>query len=1359
MSKGKVLLKKMPKVRKRLKKRYVISIILLIFLTIILILTWKRNDIAKYLLENRLSALVDTEITMSKIDINSQGIYFDNLKVESKSDLYYYLDTAKLNLDLNYSSLFSRSNWLIEVVDSLYIEKPIIKYTQKFLDNNEETTNLKEEEKDDSDKSNPFDIRHYVRKVNIEEAELEAEVVYHEYFGIRDNFSQANITFDNKRAETLQARMLDNRDRNFDLALEFADSGLKSISLDLSGYNPDSLYVPVAEDIELDLQGRAKLDFDSPQGLYMALDLKSQEARANLFDMELALGDLIIIGDSKDLYIKPTTSSFMNIPVLVQGNLINLFDKLEIEARADIINYQIGKTYNFMKGIVNAKVDVSGFASDLLIRGKVKSDSLDFNSLALTNIDATLDYQDQLELYLLNTELDQNVIKGHGVLHQNFITADLKIKNKEDSNITLQGDLLTKGIIIEGDSYFRLAVSDFTIGYNEALLPPVSGLISLDKDMLTGNLENENLKMKVETDLALTDSQAEISFLDFQAHSSYTTLKDEELAKLNPLLNGKISILKDNMMLEAGVDIDITAMNDNIYIPLNTDVKWDLNKNELDISNNTIQGKIYNSPLEILAKIDINKFDELNADVRINNDIIIKGRDLLNPSRALKLELNQLSLQEIKSFLPHDLTKKYPNGFVTLNIDYFWTNELVKGDINITGIEVAGFSGYGLKSSFKGIPESIVINEILVYNERQILISASGSVETGDGIQANIDALINEIDFKDYQNIIPLEGFVNGDLTFRYDSRDEEKYRIRLKGVGSDFQIEDFTLNDVYFNLLYLPQKIHVDNLYLNSHNYADVNVIGDFSYDLFKNEFIPSEERLYVKLDADIYNILNKLSPELLETGEFNLASELIVGVNEEGLQVHEGYINTQDSFLKIVGQTEVIEDIDITAEFKENQLELDRFKLKLGDGFLTLANEISEDNDNFFIGNLILGQFKLYTSQKGILAHIPQYMPANESALIKISGLTSDFATIKGPFDDMKIDVEVNVSNASIIYPPNTENLLSIITSASQSTFSKKEKKAEEEKKTSNPLPFILESRLVVGENMKYVTYPTDISVTPNSYLNLEYKNNEWSVPDARFVAEEGTITFLDTDFEVNLVEILINEIDFSINGTFIKKVQDGSTVTLQVSNGQSNQLGIDDLVLTLASDNPDDKTQAQAINRLRKSDSSFDVEQEDQNALQNETILMLGSNVDNTFINSFLRPVETFFRRRLALDYFYIKPGFVKNMVNNYVINDSNPELTTNQSQDVSDSELAQFSSSILLNNLTINFGRPIYKRLYFNYEGFFQEITDLNRKTKIIYDQDFQIRTNINFKTKMSYTYKYRPSGDNSHEIMLFHSINF
>lgn len=1357
MSKLKAKLKK-PKRKKKYRKRIKALLILTFLILLLLFLFIKRNEVTKYLLENQISALTDSKISLESITINKKGIYLNNLNVESQGELYYYLETEELNVDIDYSALFKRKEWLSEVIDSLYINTPTIKYKQKFLsDEDNQETEVREELSSKSESA--FDIRKYLRKVTIENASLEAEVVYHEYFGIRDNFSGAQITFDNKREESLIAEMLDNSHKEFNVGLQLDDSGLKAISLETAGYNPDSLFVPVAKDISLDLAGKAKLDFNGPEGLYLALDFNNKEASAKLYSMDLVLEDLKIKGDSKNLVVKPSKVKFMQIPLAVEGSLINLFHRLEIEAQAKLKDYQINNTYAFMQGIVDANVDVSGYASDLLIKGQVKSDSLDFNSLTFTNIDASLDYYDQLKLDLHSTELDQNIISGSGRLDKNFISANLQIKNKEESMITLQGDLLTKGIVIEGDSYFRLDVTDFTIGYDDVLLPAISGMVKLDKDILTGELLNESLKLTIETDLAFEHSQASIEFLDFHANTAYTALQKDELANINPLINGLIKLSKDKKEIIAGLNLEITAIEDKIFLPLKTNLIWDLEQNDIKISNTIFEGKVFDNQTTIYANVFMSQLEKLNAEIIINNDIIIKGNDILTDNRALKIEVNQVSSSEIKSFFPAELVTAIPDAFISFNADYLWNDNLIKGDLNITGIQVAGFSGYAFKSSFKGIAENININELLLYNERQILLSATGAIITTDGFQANVDAVINEIDFKDYQNIFPLEGYVNAGMTFRYDSRDQEKYSIRLKGVGSDFKVADFEINDIYYNLLYSPQKIHVDNLYLNANNFADLNIIGDFSYDILKNEFLPSTDKLYVNLDADVYNLINKLAPNLLEEGKFDLASEMIVGIDEEGLQVFEGYLKTEDSYLKIINQPELLDDIDITATILDNKLDLERFNLNLGDGFITIANEILDDNDNFFIGGLILGQFKLYTSQRGILANIPEYMPKNESALIKIAGLSNDFATIKGPFDDMKIDLEVNVSNASIIYPPNTENLLSIISSASQNTFAKNEKSEENESQSTNPLPFVLDARLVVGENLKYVTYPTDILVTPNSYLNLTYNNSEWSVPDARFLAEEGTVTFLDTDFEVDLVEILINEIDFSVNGTFVKKVEDGSTVTLQISNGQSNQLGLNDLNLTLTSDNPNDKTQAQVINRLRVSDSSYDVVQTDQNALQNETILMLGSNVDNTFINSFLRPVETFFRRRLLLDYFYIRPGFVKNMVSNYVINDQTNNPNLDQSQELSDSELAQFSSSILLNNLTIDFGRPLYKRLYFNYQGFFQEITDLNRRSKIIYDQDFQLRTNINFKTKMTYTFKYRPSGENSHEIMLFHSINF
>lgn len=1350
------------KITKRKKRnRITLIIIILLFLILLMGMLWKRNTIVKYFLENHLGEIVKADISLNSIEINNKGIYFEDLKLESKSDIYYYLDTAKLDINLSYSALVNHKKWLSEAVDSLYIESPTMAYGQKFGNEDKSNNNTIKKKTSNTEKtaSSTFDIRNYIRKATITNAKLSAEVQYSKYFGINDSFSSANITFDNKREATVIADMYDNQMNPIQAKLSLIETGLNYVSLQPNGYNPDSLYVPVVTDIDVELYGNAKLDLSNLKDLHLSMDLISKSSSVNIYDMALEIDNLKIKGDSDNFLVSPEISSFMGIPVKIQGNLINLFDKLEIEAKAQIEKYQIGKTFVFMEGIVTADVEVEGFAENLHITGNVNSDSLDFNSLVVNNIDASLDFQEQFEINLINAELDRNTLAGKGILHKNYVSADLIIKNKDESAITLQGNLKTRGIILDGSSYFRLMVSDFTVGYNEILLPPISGLVSLDEDMLCGELSNEEIAFNFNTNLTFTDSKATIELLDYQAHDSYIALKKESFAKINPLLNGVISIIKNNNDLTGNLDLEITAFNDQVYLPLKADFKWDIASSKIDLSTTIFNGKVFSNKTNMVGEAFVSNFNTLDANIKINDDIIIKGKDLLNKERKARLEINQLASTEIKGFFPKELTTLYPDGYITLNVDYYWSKDFINGDIFFTGIEAFGLAGYGLEGHFKGDLEKILLTKLNVYNERQILVTAYGSLETRDGIVANIDAVVNEIDFTDYQNLIPLKGFLGADLNFRYDSKDEEKYGIRIKGVGSDFKIADFDINDVYFNLLYTSQKIHVDNLYLNSVNYADMNIIGDFSYDLFRNEFVPSNERLYVKLDADIYNLLHKLAPDLFNDGDLALRSELIIGINEEGLQVYEGYVISEKGFLEILDQPERVNNIELLAVMKDNELDLEKCELNLGDGYLRVANIISEDNDNFFVGNLVLGQLRVFTSSRGLLAHIPQYMPKSETALIKIGGRYQKYATVKGPFDDMKIDAEVTVSNASIIYPPNTENLTSIITSASKSTFKKKEKTLKKENISNNPLPFVLDAKLIIGENTKYVTYPTDITLSPNSYLILNYGNNLWSVPDARFVAEEGTVTFLDTEFDVDLVEILINEIDLSVNASFVKKVQDGSTVTLVVSNEQSNQVGLDDLVLTLESDNPEDKTQSQAINRLRVSDNSNELAQEDRNALQNETIRMLGSNVDNTFFNKFLRPAESFFRKRLRLDYFNIKPGFVKNMVNNYVIDNETDQVQTDNAREVTDSELAKFSSSILLNNLTLNFGRPIHKRLYFNYEGFFQETTNLNKESNITYDQDFELRTNIDFKTKMSYTFKYRPSGTSSHEVMLFHSINF
>lgn len=1356
---------KAKKLRKKKWKKIKILVIVwfVIFLIAAFTLFWKRNGVTKFVLENIVSKIAKAEISLTSIELTSQGIYLKDVEVESQTDIYYYAKTPTINIDMNYSTIISNKFSFKEVVDSLYMETPVLKYGQDFgkegvSDEEKAKDKLKKQDKKEQKTkkgdSSPFDINNYVRKATITEGELSIDIGVAPYFRILDTFTNADITFDNSREETVQAKMTDNRNHPLGIGLVLNERGFASVELDAHGYNPDSLFVTYVDDLQINLVGKAKYSMLESKDSFLDFDLTSDRTSANIVGMELVVNNLKIDGTSDLLFVNPESATFMGIPCQVEGVLLSMFDQIKLDARATVDNYEIGKSFDFLKGVVNVEAHVNGYAQDPLIQAVVNTKSLELYSFEVKNIDAKLEYQNYIQVDLLNAEVDKNNLKGSGFVEKNFVSADLFIKNKEESMINLQGNLLTKGIVIDDDAYFKLSISDLALGYGGVNMKPLFGLISLDKDVITGYLMNEELSLEIASDLTFNDTEVKVSFLDYHLGETISLFQQEQFETINPLINGSIKLGKQDDLVDASLDLEVTAFNDQVYLPLKTDFNWDLASNKMGITNNIMRGKVFDGATTLAAIIDVNSENEIDAEIIINEEIMLKGKNLLDDDRVFKINLKQISLAELKKYFPQEMVKNLPNGFVTLDLDYFYSSDSIRGELFVTGLNIAGFSGYGMQTTFGGSPELLVMKDLAFYNERQVILQANGTLSLKDGLFVNADALIKDVNFADYQNIVPFQGYLNADLNFRYDSKEEEKYSFRVQGVGSDFKLADFDIDDVYFNLLYVPQKIHIDNLYLNSTNFAGLTMFGDFTYDIFKNEYIPSDEKLYLKFDADGYKILNKLMPDMIEDGDLALRSEFVLGINEEGLQIYEGYLRTRNGYLKIADQPELVDKININAVINDSKLDLERFSLNLGDGNLHISNTISEDNDNFFVGGVTLGQFKVFTSQRGILVHIPQYMPIDESALIKLSGTRNNYALIKGPFDDMKIDAEVTFSNGSVIYPPKTENLLSIITSASKSTFKKKKPTVTKDKSVNNALPFDLNAKLIIGENVRYVTYPTNILLTANSFLKLAYHGGEWSVPEAKFLAEEGTITFLDTNLHVDLVEILINEIELSLDASFTSQVQDGSTVTLRISNGQSNKMSLDDLKLTVESDHPEDSTQFQAINRLRYSGNEQDMNQAGQNSLQDEAVLLLGSNVDNTFFNDFLRPIETFFRRRLRLDYFSIRPGFVKNMLNTYVISNG-----FDSAQDVSDSELTQFSSSILLNNLSVNLGRPIYKRFYFNYTGLFQEITNLDRDSKIIYEQDFQVRANIDFKTKVSYTFKHRPSSEDAHEVMIFHSLSF
>ncbi len=1333
--------------RKRNKRILIFSLAIfsIIFLVIPVTIISFRNVIAKSYLENNLSKLAKAEITLDEIHIGSENITISKLKVKDNNALYDvsvdYLDAA-----LNYSSLFSSGeDRFSNIVDSLYVSKPKIDFSKKFVGKQSD---------DKKEKSAKFDITKYARTAFIEGASADVEISFKEYFYLAQKAHDLDLVYNRDADKQVTTVIKDANDNTLQVDVSLNSEGMEEILMNANSFTPDSLYIYKLDNIVTTISGKTiykQLKTLDDTLNYLAFDNTIDLLSFTSYGMDAKINDLKVSGSSNELFFEGDNVTFMDIPAQVSGRLFDMFNDQYIDAKAKIDDYDLNKRINNIFSNINATLTVQGKVTKPDLSATLNTKTLTTNGFKIDNIDADVSYIDNsIQVELLNSEYNGNIFKGKASYIDDILKADLVVGNSSDSYLKINGKLEAQGLLLNKSPFFRLDINDAIVTYNDINTPLINGYLLLKDKSVYSNLTSNNLSLVANGNILDNSYNFKIDLEDFSPLQIFNS-DNVFLNNASPLINGSIAGSYNNNRLSSNLDIIATAYNDDLFIPLKTNFSWDIKNKNFDIENEVIEAKIFNTHTNAVGKLSFANGNILNIDLNINDNIRFKGHDLLHDKRGLLVNLDKVNLREIKQLLAEDIASALPVGFCTAQMDYCYSSPEISGNINLTGVKFKNFVGMGLKVDFQGTKDNINISSLKFYNERQVLLEANGIASLTNGYKLTLDSNLSNLDLSDYNYLVPIKGYINGDLSFIYDSNNLDQSGLRFNGLGSNINFADFEIQDSHLNVLINPRNIRVDNLYVNSHGFAELTAFGDLSYNLLSGEFIPSNKRFYLNLNTQAYQILHKLSPETFPEGDFSIDSELIVSIGENGLIYEEGYIKSNKGFLKVKGQPERFNNLALSASIKNNLLNIEQLQAQIGSGYLVINNDTSNENDNFFIGELVLGQFKINTSERGVVINIPVYMPEDETGTVNISGRTTQSAIIKGPFDDLKIEAEVKISNASCIYPPDTQDLLALITSISKKTFSRKRSSSSS---SFRALAFTLDSKLIIGENVNYVTYPANIEVTPGSYLVLTH-DKEWSVPNAYFSAEGGYVDFLGNQFNTEFVEVVINNIKFIISGNFSKRANDGSLVTLKISNDDTERNGIEALSLTLESDNPEDKTQIDALNRLRYGEDYGSLTQEQKTEfLQNETVLMLGSNMDNSVFNDFLKPLELFIRRRIYLDYFYIRPGFIKNMFNEYIVSDIG-----DQEEKVYESELEQFGSSILLNNLSVNFGREVYKRLFFNYTGLFQEATNLQNQSKMVYYQDLEFKYNFKFGTKVSYKYKLRPSDENSHEIMLYHSLNF
>jgi hypothetical protein len=309
--------------------------------------------------------------------------------------------------------------------------------------------------------------------------------------------------------------------------------------------------------------------------------------------------------------------------------------------------------------------------------------------------------------------------------------------------------------------------------------------------------------------------------------------------------------------------------------------------------------------------------------------------------------------------------------------------------------------------------------------------------------------------------------------------------------------------------------------------------------------------------------------------------------------------------------------------------------------------------------------------------------------------------------------------------------------------------------------PLPFTLDVMITLGENINYVTYPTHLFIQQGGFLHLLYDGQKFSVQDANFSSERGTIDIFGTVFQVEHVDITMVESQdvLSVEGIFNKRAPDGTMITLRVTTSPDlNKSFSERLEFSLTSDNPEDRNISQILARLRYNQSG-DIAQEAKGIpLQDEALNLISGNLDSSLLTPILSPFENFIRRKLKLDGFTISAGFIQNLYTQY---STDPNLLA----DYTDmkhftNDIAQFSSSILLNNLSLSMSKYLGRKLFLDYRLDLQEATDLQKRTKLMISHETSVRYMLPKRYRLAYTFKYLPQENGmSHEIMLQRSFRF
>ena len=1312
------------------KKTWLFIIVLIVFIInisfFILVRLAKVDKIVQSRISDQLSELLNAEIKIEEFTFNDKQANISGIEINS--DDKFNLKVNQLYVEYNLQKLIFSKFKNLKAITHIKIYDPEFSLIIK-----PDGT-----KKEDSEFIIP-DITEFFKMLDIYNGSFNLNFE-NDIFQIANSWKKIDISIKNTKSSNITMSAKSGDDSRLNVSCILNKGVIEKADLKLNDLQPSELEISELNSFGLILDAEIKY---AEEKLHYISQIKN--VYAGFAEKRASIDSIIVSGNNERTNISLHNSYLDNNKIEGSAVINNILtNNGTINSEITTSNIPFSRYIEQVSGDVQVKFNISGKLTNPTINAEVISDKLIVADQELDNINiSAIMKESNIDLQLNSSLWEGNKIVGNGYYR---IGEDLHLDLYSKNMLWQSGDLQVAG--------------DFTSTIKYKDVPEI--FIDLENiSFQTSLFELNDLTLKA--NLLDNDVTADITHplndIGFSCFGNISEMEIKAKLKLRGLdlsstLEGTaLPILTGDVEVEANKYSIVTNSNIMVYDRdygklggrLKTDIVLDLSNKSSLINIRSYNAKYNYEPfkIDLLAKGTLDSLQIKHFS--LNKMIDINGWIRREPEFKYSLSLHgeELKVKDLsKYFVDYETTRQLDGNLnIIANIDNLGEGN-VDGNVTVNDFKFGDIEELYAGFNIIGNSSMISLRDGFIKTNEHDVVGLQGALITKPDLLITANGVIDSLQLVDILPQENLSGVIKGGIEF---SRSNGSSEFQVDIDVEQLKVNRFRADLLKFDLLQRDSLMHLNDVRCYKKNEFDLRANGAIGYNVLNGKVFSDSNNVSINFDGDMLKILadqTKAITDGISKTDFGFK----IGTKDSKIFIEKGDFTLANGFVRVDGQPEDIDKISIKFGITENIFIIDKFKFRMGDGRCYISNIITNTNEDFILGTLNLGKLLIRTDDGGILFNMPGYIPVNNVAKVIVSGRDSEHFEVLGPFEDIKLIGDLNISNGGAIFPPNTENLLKLFNTV-------REKQVIE----SATLPLNFDIMVNFGENVKYVTYPVDIKINPGGYLNLVYADDEFTIPDALFIAEEGSVDIFGTKMKLDYMQIQLSRFTAgaNISGTFYKKTADGSLITLNIYNEVAGDDEVGTLRFSLNSDNPNDRI-TDILSKLRYNRAMEDISADQKKTLlQDEVIQIAGMGLESAVMDPLLSPVENWIRKTLKLDYFHLQTDLVQNLFASYSSDDKSQYEVFDESN-----EIAKFSSELFLNNLSVSMGRYITRDLFLDYETRVEKSQDIALQTEMGIFHEFSLRYQLPYKFRILYRYKIMPfTEENPHEIMLERSFRF